>query len=263
MGILSNKISRDMLNLGDHIYSWRKAFAYAHHGIHVGNGRVIHFTCGRGQETGTFLGIIASSSPNHGVNPCPTCGYSSQLSGVLSSCLECFLAGGSLYRFEYSASSITFLAKPRGGACTTLPSDLPDEVVRRANYLLQNGFADYHVITNNCESFAIYCKTSLVFQDQAATSSQALSGAWAFQTGASMIFSTAGVAFVTTGAQIAGAASVAAIAGPAIVLPCCFAAGTNILRLMGDKGLKHQRKVPVERVVSQINAGRARRQRGA
>lgn len=38
MGVLSNKIERDELKPGDHIYSWRAAYVYAHHGtlfIHV------------------------------------------------------------------------------------------------------------------------------------------------------------------------------------------------------------------------------------
>jgi hypothetical protein len=32
MGVLSNKIERDNLKPGDHIYSWRHAYIYAHHG---------------------------------------------------------------------------------------------------------------------------------------------------------------------------------------------------------------------------------------
>ncbi|KAI7754301.1 hypothetical protein M8C21_024817, partial [Ambrosia artemisiifolia] len=51
--ILSNKIHISQLKPGDHIYSWRKAWLYAHHGIYVGDDKVIHFTRGGGQETGT------------------------------------------------------------------------------------------------------------------------------------------------------------------------------------------------------------------
>ncbi|KAH7864105.1 hypothetical protein Vadar_025839 [Vaccinium darrowii] len=28
---------------GDHIYTWRSVFAYSHHGIYVGGGKVVHF----------------------------------------------------------------------------------------------------------------------------------------------------------------------------------------------------------------------------
>lgn len=32
MEVLSNKIDREQLKPGDHIYSWRKGYIYAHHG---------------------------------------------------------------------------------------------------------------------------------------------------------------------------------------------------------------------------------------
>lgn len=32
MGILSNRVAKDDLKVGDHIYSWRSAYTYAHHG---------------------------------------------------------------------------------------------------------------------------------------------------------------------------------------------------------------------------------------
>ncbi|KAG2275143.1 hypothetical protein Bca52824_057698 [Brassica carinata] len=122
--------------------------------IYVGAGKVIHFTRRGGLEigTGTYLDkIIQISVPRHGGdNPCPNCGDQSTLNSVISSCLDCFLAGGNLYLFH-------------GGTCTTAPSDPPEEVVHRARYLLSgNGFGEYHLLDNNCEDFAIYCKTGLL-----------------------------------------------------------------------------------------------------
>lgn len=32
MGVLSNRIPKEDLKPGDHIYSWRSAYIYAHHG---------------------------------------------------------------------------------------------------------------------------------------------------------------------------------------------------------------------------------------
>ncbi|VVB14723.1 unnamed protein product [Arabis nemorensis] len=168
IGLFSNQISRDDLKAGDHIYSWRTAFVYAHHGIYIGDGKVIHFTRGDGLEigTGTFLDkIIVGSVPNHGGdnNPCPNCGHQSNLDGVISSCLDCFLSGGNLYLFEYGVSPAIFLAKLRGGTCTIATSDPSDEVISRAKFLLsRNVFGNYHPFENNCEDFAIYCKTSLM-----------------------------------------------------------------------------------------------------
>ena len=135
-------------------------------GIYVGEGKVIHFTRGAGQEigTGTILDrIIFSSSPSHSLdNPCPLCGDQSKLNGVISSCLDCFLWGGELYRFEYGVNPAFFIAKARGGTCTLASSDPPEAVLHRASYLLEKGFGVYDLFKNNCEDFAIYCKTGLL-----------------------------------------------------------------------------------------------------
>ncbi|ERN03222.1 hypothetical protein AMTRI_Chr02g220340 [Amborella trichopoda] len=165
MGLLSNKIQKDDLKPGDHIYSWRNAYIYAHHGIYVSEDKVIHFTRGAGQEigTGTILDrLLLSSSPVRSDTPCEKCGDNTRLDGVISSCLDCFLSGGDLYRFEYGVTSIFFLAKARGGTCTLACSDPPEKVLHRATHLLQNGFGFYHAFRNNCEDFAIYCKTGLL-----------------------------------------------------------------------------------------------------
>lgn len=114
---------------------------------------------------GTFVDkIIVSSMTNHGgYNPCPNCGKRSNTRGVISSCLDCFLAGGNLHLFKYNVSLATFMSQLRGGTCTIAPSDPSNEVISRAKFLLlRNGFGDYHLFKNNCEDFAIYCKTGLV-----------------------------------------------------------------------------------------------------
>ncbi|XP_013651194.2 protein LEAD-SENSITIVE 1-like [Brassica napus] len=153
----------------DKSYSSLFSGFYAFHfiGIYVGAGKVIHFTRRGGLEigTGTYLDkIIQISVPRHGGdNPCPNCGDQSTLDGVISSCLDCFLAGGNLYLFQYDVSKAILVAKQRSGTCTTAPSDPPEEVVHRARYLLSgNGFGEYHLLDNNCEDFAIYCKTGLL-----------------------------------------------------------------------------------------------------
>ncbi|KAF5960830.1 hypothetical protein HYC85_002039 [Camellia sinensis] len=166
VGVLSNKISKDELKPGDHIYTWRNAYLYSHHGIYCGDGKVIHFTRGAGHEigTGTPLDrIIFSSSSSHPLDaPCPQCGDQSRLDGVICSCIDCFLYGGALYRFEYAVSPAFFLAKARGGTCTLAASDPPEDVLHRAEFLLNNGFGVYNIFKNNCEDFAIYCKTGLL-----------------------------------------------------------------------------------------------------
>ncbi|OVA16576.1 LRAT-like domain [Macleaya cordata] len=134
-------------------------------GIYTGEGKVIHFTRGAGQEigTGTVLDrIIFSSSHSDLGTPCQRCGDQSTLDGVICSCLDCFLSGGDLYLFQYGVSTAFFLAKARGGTCTLATCDPPMDVLHRASYLLQNGFGVYHIFKNNCEDFAIYCKTGLL-----------------------------------------------------------------------------------------------------
>lgn len=131
----------------------------------MGDDKVIHFTRGRGQEvgTGTVLDLLLVSSARRNQAPCPTCSaHLDESQGVASSCLDCFLDGGVLYRFEYSVSPALFLAKARGGTCTLAVSDQDEMVVHRAKYLLNNGFRCYNVFKNNCEDFAIYCKTGLL-----------------------------------------------------------------------------------------------------
>lgn len=166
VGFLSNKIRRDELKPGDHIYTWRHGYLYSHHGIYVGDEKVIHFTRSAEHEigTGTVLDrVIFSSSPsNSSDTPCPRCGDQSKASGVISSCLECFLYGDELYRFEYGVSPVVFLARVRGGTCTLAASDPVEHVIHRAEFLLQNGFGGYNIFKNNCEDFAIYCKTGLL-----------------------------------------------------------------------------------------------------
>lgn len=143
-------------------------------GIYVGDDKVIHFTRGRGQEvgTGTVIDIIlVSSAPKQRDTPCPVCNNevndtNRETNGVVSSCLDCFLAGGALYRFEYAVNPALFLAKARGGTCTLAPSDPNEAVVRRAKYLLNNGFRCYNLFKSNCEDFAIYCKTGLLVAER-------------------------------------------------------------------------------------------------
>ncbi|XP_025821840.1 uncharacterized protein LOC112897693 isoform X2 [Panicum hallii] len=167
MGLLSHRVERSEIKPGDHIYTWRAGYTYSHHGIYVGGSKVVHFT--RKKEAGTAgldSAIAVSSLLSQGPDECPTfpdCGFQLPDSGVVLTCLDCFLRGGSLHRFEYGAPPAVFLAKLRGGTCTTARADGgPDVAVRRAMHLLQNGFGDYDVFENNCEDFALYCKTGLL-----------------------------------------------------------------------------------------------------
>ncbi|XP_020582200.1 uncharacterized protein LOC110025863 [Phalaenopsis equestris] len=168
MGLLSCRLDRSEMKAGDHIYTWRALYTYSHHGIYVGGHKVVHFT--RKKETSSSSSsdsssFISSSSKPEPPSTCPTfpdCGFRQPDSSVILSCLDCFLDKGSLYCFEYGVPLPMFLAKVRGGTCTTACSDPPTTVIHRAMYLLQNGFGNYDLFENNCEDFALYCKTGLL-----------------------------------------------------------------------------------------------------
>ncbi|KAL2893321.1 Lecithin retinol acyltransferase, partial [Bienertia sinuspersici] len=144
MGLLSHKVEREEIKPGNHIYTWRAVFSYSHHGIFVGGSKVVHFTPDRNQNLNA--GDAENSDLVKGISsPCPTfpdCGFR-----------------------QPNITPSAFLAKVRGGTCTTAQSDPPETVIHRAMYLLQNGFGNYNVFQNNCEDFALYCKTGLLITD--------------------------------------------------------------------------------------------------
>ncbi|XP_058749089.1 protein LEAD-SENSITIVE 1-like isoform X1 [Vicia villosa] len=239
MGVISNKIDRKQLKPGDHIYSWRQAYLYAHHGIYVGEGTVIHFTAGRGTQTGTGTPTIVdklftSSAPSFDTDiPCPGCGACNQTiltDGVISSCLDCFLSGGELHLFEYGVSKIHFLAQARGGTCTLASSDPTEEVLYRAFYLRKKGFGAYHYFKNNCEDFAVYCKTGLLV-----TSSVGGGGSGQVASYAAAVNSIASISLRVVNKSFYGM----------VLVSCgmyCYR------RVVSDIGFRSGTKVPVEKI---------------
>ncbi|EOA38575.1 hypothetical protein CARUB_v10010395mg [Capsella rubella] len=158
-------MEKEELKPGDHIYTYRAVFAYSHHGIFVGGSKVVHFRPEHNpMESSSSLSISSSSDDICSIFP--DCGFRQPDSGGVISCLDCFLKNGSLYCFEYGVSPPVFLTKVRGGTCTTAQSDPIDLVIHRAMYLLQNGFGNYDIFKNNCEDFALYCKTGLLIMDK-------------------------------------------------------------------------------------------------
>ncbi|KAF5464499.1 protein LEAD-SENSITIVE 1-like [Juglans microcarpa x Juglans regia] len=171
MGLLTHRVERSQIKPGDHIYTYRAIFTYSHHGIFVGGSKVVHFrpernlNPGVGTSNDSDLYDSRLSLPSS-CSTFPDCGFGQPNSGVVLSCLDCFLGKGSLYCFDYGVAPSVFLAKLRGGTCTTAASDPPETVIHRAMYLLQNGFGNYDVFQNNCEDFALYCKTGLLIMDK-------------------------------------------------------------------------------------------------
>ncbi|KAM3253255.1 protein LEAD-SENSITIVE 1 [Capsicum annuum] len=161
--VVFNKIKEGELQTGDHIYTWRFGYIYAHHGIFVSCDIVIHFNPAAGQEVETRTSldgvIFSSSTSRRSESQCQKYGDRPRNAGVISTCLECFLSGGKLYRFQYGVSKGVFYAQVRG-TCTLAPTDSSEVVLHRAETLLaNNSFGNYKLFKNNCEDFAIHCKT--------------------------------------------------------------------------------------------------------
>ncbi|KAM0030198.1 putative LRAT domain-containing protein [Helianthus debilis subsp. tardiflorus] len=76
-----------------------------------------------------------------------------------------------LYLYQYGVNVSAHVSKLRGGTSTTAPSDPPQDVIHRAIYLLnsETGFGKYDLVGNNCEDFALYCKTGLLVNVDSAT----------------------------------------------------------------------------------------------
>ncbi|OMO68514.1 hypothetical protein COLO4_29611 [Corchorus olitorius] len=187
--MLTHRINKESLQPGDHIYCWRLGFLYTDHGIYIGDDKVIHLVRSCSEGEGTLTNILPkkiSSRLAQSKQRCPACAESKQ-NGIICSCLNCFLAGNALRRFEYGVNAAIFIAKVRGGTCTQAVSDSADVVIHRAKYLLEYATLSYKLFMNNSEEFTIYCKTGVavagcgtpaVLKGQAAALPSFLLAAW-------------------------------------------------------------------------------------
>ncbi|XVF42240.1 hypothetical protein PTKIN_Ptkin01aG0344900 [Pterospermum kingtungense] len=123
---------------GDHIYCRRSGRPYDHHGIYVGDDMVIH---------------LRGAAKKLGPPSCEKCLREGKCNGeIAKSCLDCFLEGEPVLFVDYGPST----AKPA------------HEVIKTAyDFLENNDFGRYDMLTNNCEDFAVYCKTGRAFSSQA------------------------------------------------------------------------------------------------
>ena len=134
---LDHKIDPDSLQPGDHIYAYRKLGLYHHHGIYIGTNSqglhiVIHFVGEGGKKSKSTARIKRST-------------------------LEDFLQGKKLRLVSYGdASYPTRIGTTHEKRC--LPAA---EVVRKAEYYAEHSseWGEYDLFTNNCEMFALFCKT--------------------------------------------------------------------------------------------------------
>lgn len=113
---------------GDHLFYYRAGGVYSHHGIACGDGTVIHYESSAWRK---LAGIVTShASPE-----------------VRRVTLDAFSLGS-----EVSVRAYAW-------------ADSVERVLERAESRL--GEAQYHLLENNCEHFAVWCKTGQVRSTQA------------------------------------------------------------------------------------------------
>ena len=137
-------VSDSELKKGDVIGVHRMGGAYDHYGIYTGRGRVIHFS----NEGSDFGGDIR-------VRRATLSQFKNGASNVFVVDFEAYrdyVENPELFDFEglFKLAIDSFF-----GNEITIYS--PEETVRRAESQLGEG--DYNIVFNNCEHFAVWCKT--------------------------------------------------------------------------------------------------------
>lgn len=160
---LWNGVAKEELKLGDHIYVWKSAFAYSHHGI------VVH--------------VEACKKECH--HPTPHCcavvhflppGDGRPFGRIAMTSLAVFSEGAAISRCQYGATQAEFYLK-RAGVCSThVPDPWPVAVIRALSLVDTTpldmpghdgpraedpGVVDlqveYGMLTKNCELLARWC----------------------------------------------------------------------------------------------------------
>ncbi|KAJ6877132.1 phospholipase A and acyltransferase 4-like [Populus alba x Populus x berolinensis] len=110
------------------------------------------------------LGTIHFGPQAGPTSACKKCGFSRNtgLGVVVETCLECFLDGGSLCRYNYNTTLETTCP-----TCTTVKRrESESQIVETAKEKLKKGFGEYNLLSNNCEHFATFCSSGKAFCQQ-------------------------------------------------------------------------------------------------
>lgn len=135
-GLVFHDVSESELKPGDHIYVYRWMM-YSHHGIYVGNGKVIHFS---GKDDSIFEGKSSAM--------------------VKKTSLSDFCKGSEIRLAAYDCWRMTKIMK-RAATCFVEKSRPAEQVIATAYKYLNNPetWPKYDVDENNCADFAYFCKT--------------------------------------------------------------------------------------------------------
>ena len=150
---------------GDHIYVWRRAgfFVYQHHGIYIGDDKVIHFTT---RPLDASMNI--EKKRKHFTERFPFSLIFKRVERkayVLETDLDFFLYGGKLKRARYQTPFWEMYLKA-AGTCYQATLLQRDIIVMKAKEKLRENLDEYHLILNNCEDLVTECTTGKKFSDQ-------------------------------------------------------------------------------------------------
>ena len=83
---------------------------------------------------------------------------------IRSTTLDDFLDGASIHLVAYGSNELKKHFTVVDSTCHIVKAMPPPETVKLAQHFLQNqqDWDDYNVISNNCETFACFCKTGLM-----------------------------------------------------------------------------------------------------
>ena len=140
------------LRAGDHIYRpIRYCMGATHHGIYIGNGEVIHFTgpANNQQQNGGIFDKLFGSDKS--LEEQLYYGDPFESAQILQTSFEEFMSG-------YPLEDLT-VVEYNG------PTLSRKKVVKKAIELKFS--KEYHLLYNNCEHFAAYCKTDRKSSQQA------------------------------------------------------------------------------------------------
>lgn len=164
-GVCSKK-SREPLQVGDHVYQWRKWMGipgvFQHHGIVMDVQQVLDCENSHGGTNSTVKLIIADFSNVEDRSKKKKAEEKKPRRGGLTQegILRTYADTDQWHKVHYKASwwqRSVF----RAGTCTPVASDAVGLVLARVYYILRNPevLPDYHVVNANCECVAVFCKT--------------------------------------------------------------------------------------------------------
>ena len=185
VGYIFHSCSVDDLKPGDHIYCHR--FLYSHHGIYIGERgcEVIHFSADEKGSLEKKKGRIDRKTMEEitqltrELEQLPEDSERAKeirqrldeihnnherLVCIKSTTLDKFCNGDSVRLVSYNSNGIKKVLKFVRSSCHTVKAMPPSETIKLAKHFLHHPdeWDNYHLQSNNCETFACFCKTGML-----------------------------------------------------------------------------------------------------